>query len=102
MRWEAIERSHRADQPETGDAALLEQVELLVGDLVEAGDGTLVFLGQLVEPDIGVLGDQDQARHPVLIGAEALVLGVVAAGEGQAPGHCRRNHRRNYRAGLPP
>ncbi len=42
---------------------------------------SLVFPGQLIEPHVGVLGDQHEARHPVQIGTEALGLGhqVVAA-----------------------
>ena len=50
------------------------------------GDGTLVFLRELIEPDEGILGNQDEARHPVFIFAEALVLGVVLAGVSQHGG----------------
>ena len=40
--------------------------------MVEAGDAALVFLAELVEPDISVLGDHDDIWHPVAVGAEAL------------------------------
>ena len=61
----------------------LQDFQLLVRDLVQVGDGALVFFGELVEPDVGVLGDQHQARHPILVLAEALVFRVVMAGKSQ-------------------
>ncbi len=73
----------QADQPQAGNAALLQNFQLFIRDLVEVGDGALVFFGQLVEPDIGVLGDQHEARHPVLILAEAFVFGIVVPAKGQ-------------------
>jgi hypothetical protein len=60
----------QADEPEAGDAALGEQAQLFVGDLVEAVDVAAVFLGELLEPDVGALGDQDDVGHPGLVGAE--------------------------------
>ncbi len=64
----------QADQPEAGDAAVGEQVQLFVGDLVEAMDVAAVFLGELLQPDVGALGHQDDVGHPGLVGAEGFVL----------------------------
>ena len=73
----------QADEPEAGDAAVGEQVEFFVGDLVEAMDVAEVFLGELFEPDVGALGHQDDVGHPGLVGGEGFVLverGLVAVG----------------------
>ena len=73
----------KADEPEAGDAAVGEQMKLFVGDLVEAVDVAEVFLGELLEPDVGALGDEDDVGHPGLVGGEVLVLverGLVAVG----------------------
>ena len=61
-----------ADQPERGEPAPGERVQLLVGDLVEPPDGPAVRAGELVEPDQGVLRDHHHPGHPVPVGAEGL------------------------------
>ena len=79
-------RSARAlpqtDQPETGKAAVAQQVQLFIGDLVERFDPAAVFARKLFEPDVGILGNQYQARHPVFVGTVLFVLLVFAAAEG--------------------
>ena len=62
------------DQPEPGDAPAGERVELLVGDRVERPDLPAVRARQLVEPDVGALGHQHDARHPGRIRRERLDL----------------------------
>ena len=64
----------QADEPQSGDAARGQQLQLLVGDLVEAVDVAQIFLGELLQPDIGALGHQHHVRHPGLVGAEVFVL----------------------------
>ncbi len=64
----------QADQPEAGDAPAGQRVELLVRDRVQGGDRPAVGSRQLVEPDVGALGHQDDARHPGRIGRERLGL----------------------------
>ena len=56
------------DQPQPGDAPAGELVELRVGDRVERPDVAVVASRQLVQPDIGALGDQHDPRHPGRIG----------------------------------
>ena len=68
----------QADQPQARDAPAREPVELLVGDRVERADVALVAPRQLVEPDMGALGDEDEARHPRGVAREPLRLGVEA------------------------
>ena len=73
----------QADEPEAGDAAVGEEVELFVGDLVEAVDVAAVFFGELLEPDVGALGHEDDVGHPGLVGGEGFVLverGLVVGG----------------------
>ncbi len=65
------------DQPEPGEALAGQPVQLLVGDLVQPPDLPPVLAGELVEPDVGALGQQHQARHPVAIHAEALRLQLL-------------------------
>ena len=64
----------QADQPQPGDAPAGELVELRVGDRVERPDVAAVGSRQLVQPDIGALGDQHDPRHPGRIGRERLRL----------------------------
>ena len=64
----------QADQPETSHAARGEQLELFVRNLVKTMDVTAILLRELLKPDVGVLGEQHNRRHPGLIGAESLVL----------------------------
>ena len=71
-----------ADQPEPGEAAAGELVELGVRDRGEGGDRAAVLARELVEPDESVLGQQDQARHPVAVRGEGLGL----LGEGREAG----------------
>ncbi len=66
------------DQPQSGHAPARQHVQLLIRDLIEPADVALVFLGQLIEPNVDVLGHQDQLGHPVAILAEALGLDVLA------------------------
>ncbi len=79
MRCEARLRSHRPISHRPVKPLRGQPVELLVGDLVEAPDGPAVGPTQLVEPDVGALGQQHHARHPVEVLAEALDLGVGLA-----------------------
>ena len=62
----------QADQPEPGDAAPGERVELLVRDGVQRVDLPAVPARQLVQPDVRALGDEHEARHPRGIHAERL------------------------------
>ena len=61
----------QADQPQPGDAAPGQRVQLLVGDRVERPDLAAVSSRELVEPDVGALGDQHEARHPLAVGARS-------------------------------
>jgi len=45
-------------------------IQGFVRDLIEAIDGTLVFAGELVEPDEGVFCHHHNPRHPVTVLAE--------------------------------
>ena len=70
-------------KPDPAQAASVEQMKLFVGDLVEAVDVAEVFLGELLEPDVGALGHEDDVRHPGLVGGKVFVLverGLVAVG----------------------
>ena len=72
-----------ADEPEAGDAAVGEQMKLLVRNLVEAMDVAEIFLGELLEPDVGALGHEDDVGHPGLVGGEVFVFverGLIAGG----------------------
>ena len=62
----------QADQPESRDAPASERLELVVGDRVERPDVATVRAGQLVEPDVGALRDQHDARHPGRVRRERL------------------------------
>ena len=62
------------DEPQPGDAPARERVELLVRDRVERPDVATVGPGELVEPDVGALGHQHDARHPGRVGRERLGL----------------------------
>jgi hypothetical protein len=73
----------QADQPQPGDAPRCEAVELLVGDRVEGPDVATEAARQLVEPDVGALGDEDDPRHPLAVRAEALRLVVAAPQRGR-------------------
>ena len=68
----------QADEPEAVHAAVAELVEFFVGDLVEAGDGAAILQRELVQPDVGALGDEHDVGHPLHIGTEALVFDVGA------------------------
>ncbi len=59
------------------------RLQLFVGDLVEAVDVAAVFFGELLEPDVGALGDEDDVGHPGLVGGEGFVFvegGLVVGG----------------------
>ena len=95
MRWLARLRSHRPISHRRGEAASGENVQLFVGDLVQAVDPAAVALGELVQPDVGGSGHQHHPRHPVAVLAEALVLVLDAAQAGAvrgARGAGRRMH----------
>ncbi len=62
----------QADQPQAVDALGGHGGEHLDRDLVERGDGSCEIAGELLEPHVGVLGQQHEARHPRRIGREAL------------------------------
>ncbi len=66
-----------SDEPQPREPSLRQGVQLLVWDLVQPADGPLVGLRELIEPDVGVLGDEDHLGHPCLIRAEALVFRLV-------------------------
>ncbi len=65
------------DEPEGVETAIGEGLEFFVRNLVEALDGAAILTGELSEPDVGAFGDHDDVGHPVLIGAEALVLDIA-------------------------
>ena len=69
----------QADQPEPVDPFGGEGAKDLVGDLVERRDGSSIRSRQLLQPDVGVLGEQDDAGHPGGVGREP--LGLVARAE---------------------
>ncbi len=56
--------------------------QLVVRDRVERPDLAAVTTRQLVEPDVGALGEQDQARHPLPVAGEALGLRVGSGERG--------------------
>ena len=49
-----------------------EAAQLFVGNLVQAMDVAAVVAGELLQPDVGALGDEHGGGHPFLVGAEAL------------------------------
>jgi hypothetical protein len=49
-------------------------VKFFVGNLIEAVDVAEIFLGELLQPDVGALGDEDDVGHPGLVGGEGFVL----------------------------
>ena len=64
------------DKPQTCETPAAQPIELFIGDVVQMMDGTLIFPRQLVEPDVGALGNQHDVGHPVGIVAEGFHLGV--------------------------
>ena len=54
-------------------------VEFFVGNLIEALDWPTVLAGELMQPDVGALGDEHDVGHPLDVGAEAFVLDVGAS-----------------------
>ena len=90
----------QADQPQPGDPAPGERVELLVGDRVERPDLAAVASRQLVEPDVGALGEQDEARHPFAI-VEKRSGSSVRAGERRASPATGHRRRRRTAGGAP-
>ena len=64
----------QSDEPQPREALVAQQIKFLVGNLVEAGDFAVVFFGELEEPDEHGLRHEDDARHPLLVGGEPLVL----------------------------
>ena len=76
-----------------------EPVELLVRDRVERADVAAVPARQLVEPDVGALGDEDEARHPRGVAGEALRLGLEA---GEVRGLAVAGRRRRHAAAAEP
>ena len=61
-----------ADEPERVDAVPGQAAQLFVGNLVQAIDVAAVVAGELLQPDVGALGDEHGGGHPFLVGAEAL------------------------------
>jgi hypothetical protein len=82
----------QTDQPQAGEAPPSQRVQLFVRDLVQAADPAAVLLGELVQPDERRLGHQHDTRHPVAVGAEALVL-VLQAAQAGADGYGRFRRR---------
>ncbi len=80
----------QADEPQAGEPIAGQTVEFFIGDLIEGVDGTLVGFGELVEPHVGVFGQEHQAGHPFAVGAEALGLQfggrAVVEGDGDGAG----------------
>ena len=71
---EAVERSHRPMSHRPVMPRVRRADAAPVGDLVEAMDVALIFLGELLQPDVGALGHEDDVGHPGLIGGERLIL----------------------------
>ncbi len=65
-----------ADEPKAVHAAVAEYVELFVGNLIQAGDGASVLERELMQPDVGALGDEHDVGHPLDVGAEALIFDI--------------------------
>ncbi len=74
------------DEPQPGESPVAQPVQLGVGDAVEGADGTAVAARQLVQPDVGALGHEHQAGHPVQVPAERLGL----LGGAREPAHSSR------------
>ena len=58
-----------------------EEIQFLVGNLVQGSNPALIFTRELFEPDIRILGNQHKPRHPVLIWTVTLVLLIFATTE---------------------
>ena len=85
-----------ADEPQRGEAGPGQPVQLLVGHLVQRGDGPAVLPRELRQPDQGVLRHHHRPGHPVKVGAERLALAGVRA-EGR---YLRRPGREGREAHL--
>ncbi len=66
-----------ADQPEAVEIPAGDLVQFLIRDLVQGPDGAAVLLGELVEPDAAVFGQEDDARHPVRILGEVFRFSII-------------------------
>ena len=65
----------QADEPQARNAAVGQRIQLLIGDLVQAGDGAAILAGELPQPDVGVFGQKDDPGHPVGVGG--IVFGLL-------------------------
>src|SRR5262245_23098828 len=68
------------DEPEPCKTTVAQDIKFLIGDLVESLDPAAIFLRKLFEPNIGIFSDEYQSRHPVFIGAVALIFLIFASG----------------------
>ena len=75
-----------ADQPERIQPAPCQNGELLVGNLVEAGNRAPILPAHLRQPHVGALGDQHDGRHPGCVGRELLVFMRRIAEDGHLGG----------------
>src|SRR5581483_2806406 len=73
----------KPDEPKGVEAAIREGLELFIRNLIEALDGAAVLARELREPHVSALGNHDYVRHPLLIGAESLILDVAGVGGGK-------------------
>ena len=62
------------DQPQPGHAPLRQQLQLLIGNLVQPMNVPPVLLRQLLQPHIRALRHQHHCGHPRLVLAEGLIL----------------------------
>ena len=64
----------QANQPQAAKAPARQGVELFVRDLVQSNDRSLVLFRELVEPDVGALGNHDQPGHPFTVRTKIFAL----------------------------
>src|SRR5580698_6580791 len=56
-----------ADKPEGVDAVARESAQLFVGNLIQAMNVAAIMTGELLQPNVGALGDEHGGRHPFLV-----------------------------------
>jgi len=62
------------NQPKPGEPALRDEIKFFVRNLIQPVDVAAVLLGKLVQPDVGVLGQEHGARHPLAVRREGFEL----------------------------
>ena len=75
-----------ADQPQRIQPARGERGELLVWNLIEAGNRAPILPAHLRQPHVGALGDQHDGRHPGGVGRELLIFVRRIAEDGNLGG----------------